>query len=342
MFSRQQLGVDLGSSWVRISARGKGIVLREPSTVALAEEARVVAAGSEAVRKVEDAPEAVTAVRPLRDGFAADYDLTAAMLRAFLKQGVGALGRFSSPDVILSISSGASDAEKEAALRAAQEVARHVSLIPAPFAAALGADLGVRRGASAMIVHIGGSVTDIAVIRDGETVAAEPLRAAGYEFDEAIVRLARSKAKLLIGEHTAEEVKLELGAVSLSTSEPATEKTIRVRGRDVALGTPKTAHLNAREVADALREPLRKIAAGVRRVLETVPPDVAADVISGSVTLTGGGARLPNSAEFLHQQTGLPVRLAGNPADCAVLGASRAFEHPSHALSESPSSSDEY
>ena len=335
MLSRQQLGVDLGSSWVRISVKGQEVVLREPSVVALAG-TQVVAAGGEAVRKSADDPETVTILRPLRDGFAADYDLVAALLRAFLGRVVGASSRFSSPDIILSMSSGASGAEREAALKAVHEVAHRVWLVEAPLAAALGAGVGV--GTGAMLVNIGGSTSDIAVVRNSSVVAAETLRSAGYECDETVVRLARARAKILIGGDTAEAVKLELGAAVLDTSAPvAAERTRKVRGRDLTSGTPKTAHLSAQEVADALREPLRKIAAGVRRVLETLPPDLAADVVNRGVVLTGGGARLRGSAEFFRQQTGLSVRLADNPADCVVLGTGRAFEHP--ALRSAPSES---
>ena len=339
MLSRQQLGVDVGSSWVRISVRGKGIVLREPSVVALAG-TQVVAVGDEAVRESADAPETVTTLRPLRDGFAADHDLVAAMLRALLGRVVGASSRFSSPDIILSPSSGASGAEREAALKVVHEVAHDVSLIEAPLAAALGAGASTG-GTGSLVVNIGGSTSDVAFVRDGNVVVAETLRSAGYVCDEAIVRLARARNKVLIGEDTAEAVKLELGAAILDASDPvAAERTEKIRGRDLTSGTPKTAHLAAQEVTDVLRELLRKVAAGVRRVLEALPPELAADVVNGGVVLTGGGARLRNSAEFFRQQTGLPVRLADNPADCVVLGVSRAFEHPNWRSAISEPSSD--
>ncbi len=336
MFRRQSVAVDLGTSMTRIFVRGRGVALLEPSVVALNQETNeVVAVGREAMpERVSErdtrVPANVISVRPLRDGIVGDYGLAEKMLATFVSRVVDGLG--SKPDIVLCLPSSLAEAEGRTVLEATREVAREVSLLEEPLAAALGAGLDVDEAAGAMLVHIGSSVTHIAVVGGGRVVASESLRVAGDAFDEAIVRTVRHKANLLIGEQTAEAVKLELGAATNVDINPdrhtETERTKAVRGRDLTTGIPKTVAINAEDVAEALRDPLRKIVSGVRRVLEAIPPERAAKVVDRGIVLTGGGALLRNLDDFLQQQTGLPVTLAAEPADCVILGLGRALDLP--------------
>ena len=333
MFKRQAAGIDLGASTMRIFIKGRGVVLLEPSIVALNQETNeVVAVGSEVISERESANVPAThisastiKVRPLRDGVVGDYGLTEKMLTTFISRVVGGLG--SKPDIVLSLPSNLAEAERRTVLGAIDKVAREVFVLEEPLAAALGA--GVKMSsANVMVVHIGSGTTHIAVVGSSRVMAAETLRVAGDAFDEAVVRMVRHRANLLIGDHAAEEVKLELGAALNTNATTERERTKTVRGRDLNTGIPKTVSISAEDVAEALRDPLRKIASGVRRVLESIPPERAAAVVDQGIMLTGGGALLRNLDEFLRQQTGLPVTLADNPADCVILGLGRALDLP--------------
>ena len=325
MFRPQEVGVDLGAATVLICVKGKGIVLREPSVVALVRESgEVQAVGEEAYRLLGRLPGGVVPVRPLRDGVVADYALTEEMLTAFLRRVVTGPGRLLGVSVMLSVPTGVTEAEKRMVLGAVRGAgARKALLIEAPLAAAVGAGLSVTGPTGVMVVDVGGGTTDVAVISLGGVVVAESLRVAGGEFDEAIVRFVRHKENMLIGDRTAEEIKLRIGAASVKR--PGEALSFEVRGRDIASGGPKNGVVTTDDVVTALRDPLEKIAAAVQRVLETAPRELVADIVDKGIVLTGGGALLRNLGDLLHGATGVPVVVAENAADCAALGAAEAL-----------------
>lgn len=324
MFRPQEIGVDLGTATVLIYVKGKGVVLREPSVVALAKETgEVRAVGEEAYRTLGRTPGGVITVRPLRDGVVADYALTETMLKAFVRRVTGGPSRLLGHNVMVCVPSGVTEAQKRAVLGAVREVgARKALLIEEPLAAAIGAGLTVTEPTGVMVVDSGGGTTDVAVISLGGVVVAESLRVAGDAFDEAIVRFVRHKNNMLIGDRTAEEIKRRVGAASVS---PGETLSFEVRGRDLTTGGPKNAAVTTDDVAQALRDPLEKITAAVQRVLETAPPELVADVIDRGIVLTGGGAALRNFDDLLRRATGVPVVVAENAADCAALGTGAAL-----------------
>jgi rod shape-determining protein MreB len=322
----QEIGVDLGTATVLIYVKGKGIMLREPSVIALVKgTGEVRAVGEEAYRMLGRTPGSIVTVRPMRDGVIADYTLTEKMLKLFVRRVMTGPGRFLGHNVMVCVPSGVTEVEKRAVLQAVREVgARKALLIEEPLAAAIGAGLSVTEPTGSMVVDIGGGTTDVAVISLGGVVVAESLRIAGNEFDEAIVRFVRHKESMLIGDRTAEEIKLRVGAASVKS--PGEVGSFEVRGRDITSGLPKTATVTTDDVVEALRDPLEKIAAGVQRVLETAPPELISDVIDKGIIMTGGGALLRNFDDLLQQTTGIPVAVAENAADCVALGTGKALE----------------
>ncbi len=322
---RPQLGVDLGTTTTRVCVTGKGIVLREPSVVALDKETgEVRAVGEEAYRLLGRAPGTVITVRPLKDGVIADYALTEKLLSAFLRRVMAGPGRLLGYQVVICVPGGVSETEKRAVLQAVQgSGARKALLIEEALAAAIGAGVNVTEPTGAMVVNIGGGATDVAVISLGAVVVAESLRIAGNEFDEAIVRFIRHKENMLIGDRTAEEIKLRVGAARVET--PADVGSFEVRGRDITSSLPKDLVVTTGDVVEALQSPLEKLAAGVQRVLEAAPPELASDVIDRGIVLTGGGALLRHVEGFLRQTTGLPVVVADDAADCVALGTGKAL-----------------
>jgi len=325
MFRPQEIGVDLGTATVLIYVRGKGIMLREPSVIALVKgTGEVRAVGEEAYRMLGRTPGSIVTVRPMRDGVIADYTLTEKMLKLFVRRVVTGPSRFLGHNVMVCVPSGVTEVEKRAVLQAVREVgARKALLIEEPLAAAIGAGLGVTEPTGSMVVDIGGGTTDVAVISLGGVVVAESLRIAGNEFDEAIVRFIRHKESMLIGDRTAEEIKLRVGAASVKS--PGEIGSFEVRGRDISSGLPKTATVTTDDVVEALRDPLEKIAGAVQRVLETAPPELVSDVIDKGIIMTGGGALLRNFDDLLQQTTGIPVAVAENAADCVALGTGKAL-----------------
>ena len=321
----QEIGVDLGTATVLIYVKGKGIMLREPSVIALVKgTGEVRAVGEEAYRMLGRTPGSIVTVRPMRDGVIADYTLTEKMLKAFVRRVITGAGRFLGHNVMVCVPSGVTEVEKRAVLQAVREVgARRALLIEEPLAAAIGAGLSVTEPTGSMVVDIGGGTTDVAVISLGGVVVAESLRIAGNEFDEAIVRFVRHKESMLIGDRTAEEIKLRVGAASVKS--PGEVGSFEVRGRDITSGLPKTAVITTDDVVEALRDPLEKIAAAVQRVLETAPPELISDVIDKGIIMTGGGALLRNFDDLLRQTTGIPVAVAENAADCVALGTGKAL-----------------
>ncbi len=322
----QEIGVDLGTATVLIYVKGKSIMLREPSVIAMVRDSGdVKAVGDEAYRMLGRTPGNIVAVRPMRDGVIADYDLTEKMLKAFVQKVITGAGRFFKPHIMVCVPSGVTEVERRAVLQATREVgARKAFLIEEPLAAAIGAGVNIAEPAGSMIVDIGGGTTDVAIISLGGIVVSESMRIAGNEFDEAIIRYIRNKENLLIGDRTAEEVKTKIGAAVVRGPDEVHE--IDVRGRDLINGLPKTISLTTEDTVEALREPIQKIADGVRRVLELAPPELVADVIDRGIIMTGGGSMLKNFDELLRQTTGIPVVVAEDAMDCVALGTGRALD----------------
>ncbi|MBS3966335.1 MAG: rod shape-determining protein [Truepera sp.] len=322
----QEIGVDLGTSTVLIYVKGKGIMLNEPSVIAMGRDTgEVKAVGNEAYRMLGRTPGNIVAVKPMRDGVIADYDLTEKMLKAFVRKVITGPGRFFKPHIMVCVPSGVTEVEKRAVLQATREVgARKAFLIEEPLAGAIGAGINIAEPTGSMIVDIGGGTSDIAIISLGGIVVSESLRIAGNEFDEAIVRYIRHKENLLIGDRTAEEVKIKVGAAMINRPEEVRE--LEVRGRDLINGLPKTITVNTEDIVEALKEPLQRISEGVRRVLEIAPPELVADVIDRGIIMTGGGSLLLNFDALLRQATGIPVAVAENAIDCVALGTGRALD----------------
>jgi rod shape-determining protein MreB len=322
----QEIGVDLGTATVLIYVKGHGIMLREPSVIAMVRDTgEVKAVGDEAYRMLGRTPGNITAVRPMRDGVIADYDLTEKMLQAFVRKVVTGPGRFFRPHIMVCVPSGVTEVERRAVLQATREVgARKAFLIEEPLAAAIGAGVDIAEPTGSMIVDIGGGTTDVAIISLGGIVVSESLRIAGNEFDEAIIRFIRHKENLLIGDRTAEEVKMKVGAAMLAEGEESDE--IEVRGRDLINGLPKTITVRTSDTVEALEEPIQKIADGVRRVLELAPPELVSDVIDRGIIMTGGGSLLRNFDELLRRTTGIPVAVAENATDSVALGTGKALD----------------
>lgn len=328
MFFRlgQEIGVDLGTATVLIYVKGRGIMLREPSVIAMVRDTGdVKAVGDEAYRMLGRTPGNIVAVRPMRDGVIADYDLTEKMLKAFVRKVITGPGRLFKPHIMVCVPSGVTEVERRAVLQATREVgARKAFLIEEPLAAAIGAGVAIAEPTGSMIVDIGGGTTDIAIISLGGIVVSESLRIAGNEFDEAIIRHIRHKENLLIGDRTAEEVKMRIGAAVVRS--PEDDRTLDVRGRDLINGLPKTIKVTTEDIVEALREPIQKIADGVRRVLELAPPELVSDVIDRGIIMTGGGSLLRNFDELLRQTTGIPVVVADNATDSVALGTGQALD----------------
>lgn len=322
----QEIGIDLGTATVLIYVKGKGIMLREPSVIAMVRDTgEVKAVGDEAYRMLGRTPGNIVAVRPMRDGVIADYELTEKMLQAFVRKVVTGASRFFKPNVMVCVPSGVTEVERRAVLQATREVgARKAFLIEEPLAAAIGAGVRIAEPTGSMIVDIGGGTTDVAIISLGGIVVTESLRIAGNEFDESIIRYVRHKENLLIGDRTAEEIKMKVGAALVTRPEDVRE--VEVRGRDLINGLPKTVRITTEDTVEALHEPLTRIADGVRKVLELAPPELVSDVMDRGIIMTGGGALLKNFDEMLRQTTGIPVSVAENAMDCVALGTGQALD----------------
>ncbi len=328
MFFRlgKEMGVDLGTATVLIYVKGQGIMLREPSVIAMVRDTgEVKAVGEEAYRMLGRTPGNIVAVRPMRDGVIADYDLTEKMLQAFVRKVLTGPSRLFKPQIMVCVPSGVTEVERRAVLQATREVgARKAFLIEEPLAAAIGAGVNIAEPTGSMIVDVGGGTTDIAIISLGGIVVSESLRIAGNEFDESIIRHIRHKENLLIGDRTAEAVKMEVGAAMLRG--PGDDRSLEVRGRDLINGLPKSISVTTKDVVEALKEPIAKIADGVRRVLEQAPPELVSDVIDRGIIMTGGGALLRNFDELLRQTTGIPVMVAENATESVALGTGQALD----------------
>jgi rod shape-determining protein MreB len=318
----RDMAVDLGTANTLVYVRGRGIVLSEPSVVAIDQRTgEVHAVGIEAKRMLGRTPGTITAIRPLKDGVIADFDVTEQMLRHFIHKANG--NRFAHPRVIVCVPSGVTGVEKRAVEEATLSAgARQAYLIEEPMAAAIGAGLPVSDPTGSMIVDIGGGTTEVAVISLGGIVVSQSIRVGGDEMDEAIMNHLRKEYKLLIGQQTAEEVKLEIGSAWPMQEEAQAE----VRGRDMLTGLPKTVILGSEDVRRALDEPVTQIIDAIRGTLDKTPPELAADIMDRGIVLAGGGALLAGLDERLRHETHMPVHVAESPLTCVAVGSGRSLE----------------
>ncbi len=317
LFSNNDIGIDLGTANTLVYVRDRGIVLREPSVVAIqAGTNRVLAVGEEAKRMLGRTPGSIVAVRPLKSGVIADFEITEAMLRYFISK-VQKRGAMLRPRVIIAVPSGITEVEKRAVKDSATHAgAREVYLIEEPMAAAIGVGLPVQEPAGNMIVDIGGGTTEVALISLAGIVFSRSVRVGGDEMDEAIVQHMKRVYNLMIGERTAEEVK-----ISIESAYPVTEETsMEVKGRDLVAGLPKTLTITSEEIREALQEPVSTIVEAVRITLERCPPELAADLVDRGLILAGGGALLRGLDKLIAEQTGLPVHVADDPLSAVAEG----------------------
>ena len=318
----RDMAVDLGTANTLVFIRGRGIVLFEPSVVAISEETgKVHAVGAEAKRMIGRTPASIRATRPLRHGVIADFEMTEAMLRHFITQAGGS--RFAFARVVLCVPSGITDVERRAVDEATRVAgARTVYLIEEPMAAAIGAGLPVGEPTGNMVVDIGGGTSEVAVISLGGIVVSQSIRIGGDELDEAIINYVKREYKLMIGQQTAEEVKLEIGSAFPLEEEVQAE----IRGRDLVSGLPKTIVLTSEEVRIALEEPLQAIIDAVKETLDRTPPELASDIMDRGIMLAGGGALLQGLDERLRDETQMPAHLADSPLTCVAVGSGRSLE----------------
>ncbi|MDN5584490.1 MAG: rod shape-determining protein [Lactobacillus sp.] len=319
----KNIGIDLGTANTLVYMEGKGIVLREPSVVAKnTHSGEVIAVGSEAKEMIGRTPGSIVAIRPMKDGVIADYDTTAAMLKYFMEKTVGN----SKPSVMICVPSGVTEVEKRAVIDAARVAgAREAFVIEEPFAAAIGAGLPVMDPTGSMVVDIGGGTTDVATISLGGIVSSTSIRQAGDKFNNAIINYIHSNFNLLIGERTAEDIKIQVGSASIEKAKEI--EAMNIRGRDLVTGLPKSIDINAEDIAKAIQDAVQDIIVAVKETLEQTSPEIAADVIDHGIVLTGGGALLKNLPEVISEATKVPVFIAQDPLDCVVIGTGEALKN---------------
>ena len=318
-----EVGIDLGTANVLVYIKGKGIVLNEPSVVAINNDTdEILAVGEEARQMLGRTPANIIAIRPLRDGVVSDYDITERMLKYFIRKTCGS-GRFFKPRIMVCVPSGVTEVEKRAVREAAEQAGgKDVFLMEEPVAAAIGAGLDISKPDGVMVIDIGGGTTDIAVISLGGIVASSSVKMAGDKFDEAIVKYMRKAHKLYIGERTAEELKLTIG-----TAFPREENiTKECRGRDLVTGLPKSVEVSSEEIMEALEEPLHEICEAVHNVLERTPSELAADISNSGIMVTGGGALLYGIDKRIEDRTGIKVIIAEDPKSCVAIGTGKALD----------------
>ena len=320
----KKIGIDLGTSTVLVYVRGEGIVINEPSLVAVNRDgSRILAVGTQAREMVGRTPESIQVVRPMRDGVIADFVATEGMLHYFIAR-VQGRQRIFKPEVMICVPSGVTSVERRAVTEAAISAgAKQAWLIDEPLAAAIGADLPINQPSGHAICDIGGGTTEIAVISLSGMVVAHSIRVGGNRIDDAIAAYIKRKHSLLIGERTAEEVKIEIGA-AVQLKE---DLSMEVRGRDLVSGLPKNVKVTSQEVVEAIQEPLAAIVGAVRAVLEETPPELAADIFDKGIVLTGGGAQLRGIDRYLVMHTGVPAIVADDPQTCVARGTGLALEH---------------
>ena len=319
----KNIGIDLGTANTLVYMEGKGIVLREPSVVAKnTQTGEVIAVGSEAKEMIGRTPGSIVAIRPMKDGVIADYDTTAAMLKYFMEKTVGN----SKPSVMVCVPSGVTEVEKRAVIDAARVAgAREAFVIEEPFAAASGAGLPVMDPTGSMVVDIGGGTTDVATISLGGIVSSTSIRQAGDKFNNAIVNYVHSNFNLLIGERTAEDIKIQIGSASVEKAKEI--ESMNIRGRDLVTGLPKSVDIEAVDVAKAIQDVVQDIIVAIKETLEQTSPEIAADVIDHGIVLTGGGALLKNLPEVISEATKVPVFIAQDPLDCVAIGTGESLKN---------------
>lgn len=319
----QDIGIDLGTATVLVYIKGKGIVLREPSVVAIDNNTnRLLAVGEEARRMIGRTPGNIVAIKPLKDGVISDYDITEKMLKYFLRKVCNR--RIFKPRVIVCVPSGVTEVEERAVIDAAlQAGARETYLIEEPIAAAIGAGIDISKACGSMVVDVGGGTTDIAVISLGGIVVSNSIKVAGDKFDEAIVRYIRKKYNIMIGERTAEEMKIKIGCVYPREEEVSMD----IRGRSLISGLPKTITVTSTEMMEALEETVSHIVEAVHSVLERTLPELVGDISSRGIVLTGGGSLIYGLDKLLQEKTGINVIIADEPVSCVAIGTGKALEN---------------
>ncbi len=326
MFSVRDMGIDLGTANTLVYVKGKGIIVREPSVVAMRTDSGAIeAVGAEAKKMIGRTPGNIVAVRPMKDGVIADFQTTSTMLRYFIRQAMKTKSNWSGkPRVMVCVPSGITAVEKRAVEEASLEAgAKDAQTIEEPMAAAIGAGLPVGEPTGSMVVDIGGGTTEVAIISLGGIVTSRSIRVAGDEMDEAIMQYVKKAYNLLIGERTAEDLKISIG-----TATPTLESdTMDIRGRDLLTGLPKTFTVNSSEIGEALADTVHLIVDAVKVTLEKSPPELAADIMDRGIVLTGGGALLRNLDHLLSEETGMPVVVAENPLDCVAIGTGKALDN---------------
>ena len=329
MFSKD-MAIDLGTANTLVYVKGEGVVLNEPSVVATVENqgrTQVLAVGNEAKQMLGRTPGKIQAIRPMKDGVIADFEVAEQMIKSFIKK-VHSGRTLSNPQIVICVPTGATNVERRAIRESADAAgARRVFLIEEPVAAAIGAGLPVAEPTGSMIVDIGGGTTEVAVLSLGGVVHATSVKSAGDKFDEAIIEYMRSAHKLAIGETTAERMKKEIG--SASPPEDGDGKSMNVKGRDLITGLPKELSISQRQIAEALAEPVAQIIDTIKRALEQTPAELSADIVERGIMMTGGGSLLGNLDKVLRRATSLPVSIAEDPLLCVVMGTGKALEEKS-------------
>ncbi len=323
--SGKDMGIDLGTANTLVFVKGKGIVLREPSVVAMNNiTKKPLAVGAEAKLMIGRTPGNIVAIRPLKDGVIADFDIAQTMLKKLIEK-VSTKNAFKSPRIIVCYPSGVTEVEKRAIEEATKLAgARDVILMEEPMAAAIGAGLPVSEPTGSMIVDIGGGTTEVAIISLGGIVTSKSLRIAGDELDQSIISYIKKEFNLMIGERSAEQVKMEIG--SAYRIEDEEERIMEVKGRDMITGLPKTIEISESQIREALKEPVYAIIESIKTTLEKTPPELAADIMEKGIMLAGGGAALRGLDTLINKETNMPVHIAEAPLDCVVLGAGKALE----------------
>ncbi|MDD5693140.1 MAG: rod shape-determining protein [Patescibacteria group bacterium] len=319
----RRIGIDLGTANVLVYVPKRGIVINEPSVVAVSEDNKVLAVGNEAKEMVGRTPEAITAYKPLRDGVIADFRVTEAMIHYFINRVSGNVRLFR-PEVMVSVPAGVTSTEKRAVIDATKAAgAKDVYIIPEPVAAAIGADIPIDSAAGNLVVDIGGGTTEVAIISLGGIVASTSVRVGGNRLDQSIADYIRRKYGLAIGDQTAEEIKIKIGSALVREK----EKTMEIRGRDMIAGLPKTINISSNEVTEAMQNEIDKIILAVRNVLEQTPPELSSDVIDRGMIMTGGGSLLRNLDKMLTKATGVPCHVADEALYCVAKGTGIALEN---------------
>lgn len=322
----QDIGIDLGTATVLVYIKGKGIVLSEPSVVAIDKNTnKLLAVGEEARRMLGRTPGNIVAIRPLREGVISDYDITERMLKYFINRVCGSrLFKLFKPRIMVCVPSGVTEVEKRAVEDAAKQAgARETYLIEEPIAAAIGAGIDIAKACGSMVVDIGGGTTDIAVISLGGTVVSTSIKVAGDKFDEAIVRYMRKKHNIMIGERTAEELKINVGTVYPRVQEISMD----IRGRNLISGLPKTITVTSTEMMGALEETVSSVVEAVHSVLERTPPELAADISDRGIVMTGGGSLIYGLDKLIQEKTGINVIIADEAVSCVALGTGKALDN---------------